>query len=611
MIDSRTTDQSVLAIEEILNGQAEYEIVPYKFEGFGPARTDSLETVWQYFPQATHVIIADPDWRPEVSSMNKAELDLEHDVFRFLAYDRNGQTTRRMDWMLRNREGLKMRYNLHEVLDIGLYSVKYVSWFVREIEKPGTWHTSVGHESSVSAKRFLFDLELLQKDLLIYKHDPHVHYYLGVTHQAYVEQSALTEGKLSNTTSNHLENSIKYLRLRILSEYDDDFIEQRWSAMIILGSIYANLKNDFINAEHWFSACRDYNPKQSECGMALTKLYYSYGSLDLAYVEIIKVLQSGNELRIMHNWLRSWECDTPKLAFTIFTQYILFYRNKVQTGDAIYLLLMRHMMSNHQCGYEQQEYTLSSEATIAVDALLHTSPAITVSASSSVSSLCDSDIFAQYILNNGYKLHPCDTLKRDIKMVQTCGDFAHVMSPPSEEYQTRDRQEFIGSASLPDVVHHVYGGDSNRLYPSGMPYRVLFAEYFNPKNLYSLLGRTKFPIGSHLEITVLVPSGTIAQKIRETVKQCMNSCKSLEIIELSLNEYSKQLMSKMMVRKNKGTSYADYLYDFIEYNGGMSIDPLYKEILNMMSKVRKYEIFVTIHRFIFYYSYREVLISVL
>jgi hypothetical protein len=108
-----------------------------------------------------------------------------------------------------------------------------------------------------------------------------------------------------------------------------------------------------------------------------------------------------------------------------------------------------------------------------------------------------------------------------------------------------------------------------------------------------------------------VPSGTIAQKIRETVKQCMNSCKSLEIIELSLNEYSKQLMSKMMVRKNKGTSYADYLYDFIEYNGGMSIDPLYKEILNMMSKVRKYEIFVTIHRFIFYYSYREVLISVL
>jgi hypothetical protein len=187
-----------------------------------------------------------------------------------------------------------MRYNLHEVLDIGLYSVKYISWVVREIEKPGTWHTSVGHESSVSAKRFLFDLELLQKDLLIYKHDPHVHYYLGVTHQAYVEQLVLTEGKLSNITSGHLENSINYLRLRILSEYEDDFIEQRWSAMMILASIYSNLKNDFINAEHWFSACRDYNPKQSECGMALTKLYYSYGSLDLAYVEIIKVLRSGN-----------------------------------------------------------------------------------------------------------------------------------------------------------------------------------------------------------------------------------------------------------------------------------------------------------------------------
>ena len=41
--------------------------------------------------------------------------------------------------------GLAMRYHLHEVLDIGdRYDWKVLNWEVREIEKPGSWHTTVG-----------------------------------------------------------------------------------------------------------------------------------------------------------------------------------------------------------------------------------------------------------------------------------------------------------------------------------------------------------------------------------------------------------------------------------------------------------------------------------
>ena len=60
MVDSRTTDQSVSAINEILHGKSRYEVLPYEFTGFGSARTDSLVAVWQYYPGATHVLIADP-----------------------------------------------------------------------------------------------------------------------------------------------------------------------------------------------------------------------------------------------------------------------------------------------------------------------------------------------------------------------------------------------------------------------------------------------------------------------------------------------------------------------------------------------------------------------
>ena len=80
-------------------------------------------------------MIADPDWRPDISTMKKTDLDLTADVFRFLSYDRNNITTRRMDWILRHQPGLKMRYHLHEVLDIGVYTIKNIPWVIHEIEK--------------------------------------------------------------------------------------------------------------------------------------------------------------------------------------------------------------------------------------------------------------------------------------------------------------------------------------------------------------------------------------------------------------------------------------------------------------------------------------------
>ena len=63
MVDSRTTDQSVSAINEILRGKTRYEVIPYEFTGFGSARTDSLTAVWHQYPSATHVLIADPGLR--------------------------------------------------------------------------------------------------------------------------------------------------------------------------------------------------------------------------------------------------------------------------------------------------------------------------------------------------------------------------------------------------------------------------------------------------------------------------------------------------------------------------------------------------------------------
>ena len=251
MVDRRTSDETVRAIDENLKGKREYHIEMYEFDGFGPARTASLQTAWKYFSQATHVWIADPDWKPEVNTINLADLDTKNDAFRFLIYDRNGHTTRRCDWLLRHRPGLAMRYHLHEVLSIGeTYEWKVIEWVLREIEQTGSWHTTVGHSSSHASKRYIFDLSYLEKDLETYGWDPHTHYYLGVTHHAYIE-ALLKEGldpgngdfilPSGRTYNDHLQLAIKYLKLRATSEYRSEFLEERWGVMFLLGGIYSTI----------------------------------------------------------------------------------------------------------------------------------------------------------------------------------------------------------------------------------------------------------------------------------------------------------------------------------------------------------------------------------
>lgn len=243
MIDNRTKDNSIETISAILKpARKGYKVIVYNFTGFGTARTLSLQAVWEHFPQASHVLIADPDWVPDVSTMNINDLDDSADVFRFTAYDRNGYTRRRMDWLLKHRQGLAMKYHLHEVLDIGMYSAKNINWEVHEIEKPGSWHTTVGHADSFSAKRYEFDLDLLYKDLSIYGHDPHAHYYLGVTHEAYASKSSQTLGLYHPDVQKNVDKSIEYLELRATTQYIDEFVEQRWAVMLQLGSIFIHMR---------------------------------------------------------------------------------------------------------------------------------------------------------------------------------------------------------------------------------------------------------------------------------------------------------------------------------------------------------------------------------
>jgi hypothetical protein len=242
IMDNRTRDDSVAVINNVLvPANKKFEVVSHHFVGFGQARTLGLKTVWDKFPQATHVMVADPDWVPDISTMNMNELMGEADVYKFTVFDTHrhfGLTQRKMDWLFTNRPGLAMKYHVHEVVAIGSYSVLRTNWVVREVAKKGSWHTTVGHAASDSSNRNLFDLELVYKDLEEYGHDPHTHFYLGMLHEGYLAQMLTTLGPDHPDILNHTERALKYLELRATSYYDDEFLEQRTHVMQGLARIY-------------------------------------------------------------------------------------------------------------------------------------------------------------------------------------------------------------------------------------------------------------------------------------------------------------------------------------------------------------------------------------
>lgn len=80
----------------------------------------------------------------------------------------------------------------------------------------------------------------------------------------------------------------------------------------------AALQRDDFKAIYWLSMCRDYNPAQSECALALCQLYTKLGQLAPALAELHGVLQLRREQRQMLEYLTHWNCKVPLMAVQLF-----------------------------------------------------------------------------------------------------------------------------------------------------------------------------------------------------------------------------------------------------------------------------------------------------
>lgn len=82
----------------------------FTFVDFAQARNAVLRSTAHNFPDTSHIIVADADWRPDLATVDKSELDFVHGSFPFLVWDHSGHTSRLMGWLHRFDKNLRFKY---------------------------------------------------------------------------------------------------------------------------------------------------------------------------------------------------------------------------------------------------------------------------------------------------------------------------------------------------------------------------------------------------------------------------------------------------------------------------------------------------------------------
>jgi hypothetical protein len=206
-------------------------------------------------------------------------------VMAFKIFDRNGASSRWLDWFVRARQGLKFKYRWHEMLDVPADQYTYrvlESFTVTETEGGSESYHKEESGGSGTVARFLREISLLEKDIVDFPDDTRVLYYLGVDHSSVLtlmKQTAIQHAGFDSWRSRideheynkHWDAAVGYFRRRVWSLWGDasSHVEMAWASSMWLGRCLHDLtpvegKYD-AEALRSYDRCIDIDPERVEC----------------------------------------------------------------------------------------------------------------------------------------------------------------------------------------------------------------------------------------------------------------------------------------------------------------------------------------------------------
>ena len=109
-IDDRTIDNTSDVLNHYIQPETPRYIFKYNFTNFGKARTECLQAAYEQFSHISHIFMIDPDWRPNMTTIKKSDLELDVEAYQFKIWDRSGVSVRYANWLALNQKNLSFAY---------------------------------------------------------------------------------------------------------------------------------------------------------------------------------------------------------------------------------------------------------------------------------------------------------------------------------------------------------------------------------------------------------------------------------------------------------------------------------------------------------------------
>jgi len=300
-VDDHNTDESEDVIRQYL-GHIPGEIVVVAFDGMGPTWTKLVERGLEAFPNATHGIIADADFTPMQSSLDKSQLILECSKHMYRIRSTDGSTVRNMDWIYRNIPGAKVERRTHQSLSVPKIPGQRVFQTMIDLEVQeftGGYQDRSGNKS----QRYL---NWLLKDLEEMPNDPRTIYYLGHAHLDMIGPTPAQDVQSGGAGAEHVKKALEYFTWR--SEVRMGYFEERWFAMLKAAEICERYLFDYECSLRMWNKAKELDPERVDTYFYIGQHYRLAQQPDLAFPYLEQAVKLQYPPRSLFQWNMLYDC---------------------------------------------------------------------------------------------------------------------------------------------------------------------------------------------------------------------------------------------------------------------------------------------------------------
>lgn len=86
--------------------------------------------------------------------------------------------------------------------------------------------------------------------------------------------------------------------------------------------------------------CYEFNPKLTDCGILLAKLFLQFGVLENAVSLTSTLIKTEKHDKVGINLYKNWDCDLPRLANQIYGYRLLSNKASMQNTEIKYMILL-------------------------------------------------------------------------------------------------------------------------------------------------------------------------------------------------------------------------------------------------------------------------------